>query len=145
MPVSSIALLSVSVTVAGVMFGSVWQPGPPLVSLGTISVGCLIGGLSLWTAILAIGREGQEVWPYEPKPRGVSGAEILKWSKRTKLKSFQRVRLPVVGYVVLLLVFLFVTHFDLPPSGVDVAHVAAIIVYVIFGFGAPGYFMEAGF
>jgi len=140
---SPVAILSLVITLVGFLLGCIWSPGAALASIGTLSHSSVVGGLSLWFWILVVALSGQQVFPYQSRPRGAGATRNSQWFRDTNLEDPHRVYVPFGIYVALLLGSLVVTRFQGLPLSLDAVYGVVAMSSLALGFGIPGYLMGA--
>ncbi len=139
---------SVAIAVVGLLLASIWNPGYASLGLSSVSLGCIVGGLSLWSWIgLKTLHEQQTVKNYESRPlasNNPSCSKIVEWFHRTKLKSKREQRWVVqngavflVG-IVFLAVLLHSEYFVNKPYWI---HAFSIGLYFYACILTPAYYM----
>ena len=102
--------MSIGVTVVGILFSAMWNPGGAVFSLSSVSISCLLGGLSMWLWILQRTLEQQTVRPYVERPLPsegtISNRDILSWFRQTMLCDKHERNYVIVWFVVYMVGFL---------------------------------------
>lgn len=140
--------MSITITIIGLVFGAMWNPGYTSFNLKAISISCMLGGFSLWLWILQRTLEGQSICAYEGRPypigKKISNKEIAEWFYRTLIDDV-RERNSMFrwfwSYVGVFLVILAMINLETSNFVTNFLYIGSVAIYTFMGVGVPRHFM----